>query len=59
MVSEHAFFRGAIQGMIVSVSLAFVIMLLATRNLIVTFYAIIGVIFIVGSIVAVMVMSGW
>ena len=38
---------------------AFVIMLLATRNLFVSVYAIIAVIFVVGNITAVMVALGW
>ena len=59
MESERAFYDGAIQGMIVSVTLAFFIMLVATRNFIVTFYAIISVIFIVACVTAAMVMSGW
>lgn len=45
--------------MIISVSLAFLIMLVATRNAIVSFYAIIAVIFIVANITAIMFMAGW
>ena len=45
--------------MIISVSLAFLIMLVATRNILVSFYAIISVIFIVANITAVMFMAGW
>ena len=59
MESEKAFYEGAIQGMVVSVSLAFVILLLATRNVIVALYSIISVIFVVANIVAVMVLQGW
>lgn len=59
MASEYAFYRGALQGMTISVVLAFVIMLIATHNIIVTTYAIISVIFIVANITAVMVLQGW
>ena len=59
MASEHAFFKGALQGMGISVSLAFIIMLIATRNFIVALYAIISVIFIVANITAIMVIVGW
>ena len=59
MESERAFYRGALQGMGISVTLAFFIMLIATQNFIVTTYAIISVIFIVANITAVMVIVGW
>ena len=59
MESEYAFYRGAIQGIGVSITLAFIIMLFATQNLIVTVYAIISVIFIVANTTAVMVIAGW
>ena len=59
MESEYAFYRGALQGMIISVFLAFLIMLIATQNIIVTSFAIISVIFIVSNITAVMVLQGW
>ena len=59
MASEHAFYKGALQGMAISVSLAFLIMLIATRNIIVSLYAIVSVIFIVANITAVMVFLGW
>ena len=59
MESELAFYNGAIQGMIVSVTLAYAIMLLATHNVIISTYAIIAVIFIVAHVTAVMVLLGW
>ena len=59
MVTEQAFYDGAVQGMIVSISLAFLIMLIATLNFFVTIYAIIAVIFIVGNTTAIMVIAGW
>lgn len=59
MESEKAMYEGAIQGIVVSVSLAFVILILATKNLIVAVYAIISVIFVVSNIVAVMYLLGW
>ena len=59
MNSEKAFYDGAIQGMIVSVTLAFLIILIATQNAIIAVYSIISVIFIVGSVTSVMVLMGW
>ena len=45
--------------MIVSVALAFVIMMIVTHNLFIAFYSIIAVIFIVANITACMVILGW
>lgn len=43
----------------ISISLAFIIMLIATRNCIIAVYAIISVMFIVANITAIMVIVGW
>lgn len=59
MESEYAFYTGALQGIGVSITLAFIIMLIATQNLIVTIYAIISVVFIVSATTSVMVLLGW
>ena len=45
--------------MSISAFCAFVILLIATRNVLISLYAIITVIFIVMSVVAVMVLRGW
>ena len=59
MESEYAFYKGALQGITISVTLAYLIMLIATQNIIVSTYALISVIFIVGSVTAIMVLQGW
>ena len=59
MQSEQAFFDGAIQGMSISGVLAFLIILIATRNILISIYAITSVIFIVLCVVGVMVINDW
>ena len=59
MQSELAFFDGVKQGVSISGCLAFVILLIATRNVLISLYAIKSVGFIVLCVVAVMVMQGW
>ena len=59
MQSEQAFFDGVQVGVTISAICAFFILLIATRNLLISLYAIITVIFIVMSVVAVMVLRGW
>ena len=46
-------------GVSISAICAFVILLIATRNVLISLYAIVTVIFIVMSVVAVMVLRGW
>ena len=59
MQSELAFFNGVIQGVSISGCLAFVILIIATRNVLISIYAIKSVVMIVLCVVAVMVMQGW
>lgn len=59
MQSEQAFFDGAILGVIISGSLAFVIMLMATQNILLSLYSLVTVIMIVMCVIAVMVLAGW
>ena len=59
MQSEEAFYVGVIQGVSISGVLAFVILLIATRNVLISLYAIKSVMFIVLCVVAVMVLNGW
>ena len=47
MESEQAFFDGVIDGVSISAVLAFVILLIATRNILVSIYALTSVVFIV------------
>ena len=59
MQSEQAFFDGVRVGVSISAICAFVILLIATRNVLISLYAIVSVIFVVMSVVAVMVLNGW
>ena len=59
MQSEQAFFDGVKTGVSTSGALAFLILLLATRNILVALYAIKSVVFIVLCVVAVMVLNDW
>lgn len=59
MQSEDAFYRGVQQGVIVSFLLAFIILLIATRNVFISLIAIKTVGFIVMCVIAVMVLKGW
>ena len=59
MESEVAFFDGAKQGMTISGVLAFLILLIATKNILISIYAIKSVAFVVLCVVAVMVLKGW
>ena len=55
MQSEKAFFDGVVTGVAIAAACAFVILLIATRNVLISLYAIITVVFIVLSVVAIMV----
>ena len=46
-------------GMTISVSLAFVILLLSTMNIIVTLFAILSISIVCSSVAAIMVLNGW
>lgn len=59
MQSEQAFFNGVQQGVAISGGLAFLILLLATGNVLISIYAMISVIFIVACVIAEMVLVGW
>lgn len=59
MESELAFYNGAINGMAISAGLSFIILLIATGNILISIYSLVTVFFIVASIVASMTLSGW
>ena len=59
MQSELAFYDGVKIGVPTSGILAFLILLIATRNILMALYAITSVIFIVLCVIAVMVLQGW
>jgi predicted RND superfamily exporter protein len=59
METERAFFKSALSGMGVAVAFAFVILLIATGNVILSVLAIVCVALVIMSIIAVMVFKGW
>jgi len=59
MASEKEFVRGAVNGIIISISFALVILLISTMNIVITFFSICSIGGIVISVVAVMQMIGW
>ena len=59
MQTEQAFFEGVRQGVSTSGILAFALLLLATRNILISFYSMMGVVMIVCCVVAVMVLREW
>ena len=59
MQSEYGFFTGVIQGVISSGLLAFLILILATKNILIAIFAIKTVLFIVLGVVATMVLKDW
>ena len=56
---EDALFEGAVYGIVISVTLAFIILLFATLNVIISFFAILTVACICSTVVAVMVLLDW
>ena len=56
---EKAFFRNAVNGISMSVSFAFLVLIFATMNVVVTLFAVMSVAFVCASVVAVMVFNGW
>jgi hypothetical protein len=59
MMTERALIRSAISGMALSISVAFIVLVLATMNTIVGAYATIAIIGIVLSVMATMAAQGW
>jgi len=59
MESEKAFQQNAMQGVVISVSFAFIVLMLATLNIVVSILSIASIAFTVCSVVTVMQLSGW
>lgn len=59
MQRERAFYSGAKQGMVIGGALAFAILLIATRNILISLYAVKTVALIVMCVTAAMVLAGW
>lgn len=59
MESEKAFLNSAISGIIMAIGFAFVILLISTRNVLLSLMAISCVTIVIVSVVALMVFQGW
>lgn len=59
MASERAFFSSAVQGTIIAACFAFLILLLATKNIILAVISIFCVAIVIISVVAIMSLKGW
>ena len=59
MVSEVAFVESALQGIAISMSFAFIILIATTKNVILAFFAVYCVGLIVVSVVCIIVLKGW
>lgn len=59
MVSENAFVSSAIQGIAISMAFALVVLIGATMNILLAFYAIFAVAYIVVTVVSIMVLKEW
>lgn len=57
--SERGFFQTAVQGIIISSAFAFVVLLFATRNLLLASVAILCVLFVAASVMAIIVLKEW
>ena len=59
MITERAFASSAMQGIGIAMSFAFFILLVATRNLLLSIYAGACIVFVIASVMAIMVLKGW
>lgn len=57
MPTEDAFIKDSIQGILIAVSFSFVILLISTRNLIISLIAIYNIAIIIASIIATLVLN--
>lgn len=59
MSVEKAFVQSASQGALISVIFAFIILTLVTCNMLLAFWAILAVVIVNVSVIAIMVLQGW
>ena len=59
MVSERAMLRGAVQGILISITFAFIVLLISTMNILIALYSIFSITAIVVSVVCMMELAGW
>jgi protein dispatched 1 len=59
MASERAFVTSAVQGIIIAACFAFLILLFATKNIVLATISILCVAIVIISVVAIMALQGW
>jgi protein dispatched 1 len=59
MPSERAFLTSAFQGMTIATVFAFIILLIATRNVIQAFFSLVSVGIVIVSVLCIMYLQGW
>jgi protein dispatched 1 len=59
MITEKTFVSNAIQGLVLSVVFASVVLLLATRNIFVTMYSVGIIVCVISSVLGVIQLIGW
>lgn len=59
MISEQAFIRTAVQGILIAIGFSFFVLLFATQNLLLTVVSVLCVAYVVVSVVAIMVFKNW
>lgn len=57
--TEQAFYYSAMSGMALALTFSFIVLLIATRNIVVSVLSIVCVTIVIGSVVCIMVMKGW
>jgi predicted RND superfamily exporter protein len=57
--TEQAFFYSAVSGMAIALSFCYIVLLIATGNIITSTLSIICVTIVIGSVITIMVLKGW
>jgi predicted RND superfamily exporter protein len=59
MVTERIFVTNAVQGLVLSIAFASVVLLFATHNILVTLYSVLMITCVISSVLGVMQLIGW
>lgn len=57
--TEQAFYYSAMSGMAIALTFSFIVLIIATKNIILSALSILCVTIVIGSVVSIMVMKGW
>lgn len=59
MITEKTFVSNAVQGLVLSIIFASVVLFFATRNILVTFYSVLMITCVISSVMGVIELIGW